>query len=72
VRLVRRCDDGFNASKEIGETVRRGGLVWLGLAGHELGERESEVARSAGGGSVARDSEEKRANSEERERAETE
>ena len=41
------------------------------MAGNELGERESEVARGAGGGSVALDSEEKRAQGE-RERAETE
>jgi hypothetical protein len=54
-----RCDGGIGASREIGETVRRGGSVWLGLAGHELGERESErekereqrLGRGARGGS---------------------
>jgi hypothetical protein len=58
--LCDRCDGGIGASREIGETVRRGGSVWLGLAGHELGERESEqrekereqrLGRGAGGGS---------------------
>ena len=43
-----------------------GPLLWLRCDGgfgssREIGERESEVARGAGGGSVARDSEEKRA-----------
>ena len=79
--LCDRCDGGIDASREIGETVRRGGSVWLGLAGHELGERESEhrekereqrLGRGAGVGWVARGSKEKRADSEERERVETE
>ena len=41
-----------------GRERKRGGS---GLAGNEQGEREREVARGAGGGSVALDSEEKRA-----------
>ena len=71
------CDGWIGASREIGETVWRGGSVWLELAGHELGERESEqrekereqrLGWGAGGGSVAWDSEEERAGSEEKER----
>ena len=70
--LCNQCDGGIGASREIGETVRQGGSVWLGLVGHELGERESEqrekekeqrLGRGAGGGSgwlgVAPDSEER-------------
>ena len=54
MRSVRWCDGGIGASREIDA------MGWLGLAGHELGERESEqrekkreqrLGRGVGGGS---------------------
>ena len=58
---VRRCDGGFGASREIGERESEVARGWLGTSWAREKARWLGVLGVARGGSVARDSEEKRA-----------